>query len=134
MQGSGLSYKTAQKANELLEHLPAGPQWSYHTITVDGYEPLKPIILFMRNARECTEYLFNNPLFADRMSLVPIKQYTKDTKERGITEPISAKQAWETQVRVFSDHALFILSTKCCASCRSYCPGVRQGLELCSRP
>jgi hypothetical protein len=98
MKETGLSYQTAQKASDLLLHLPHGPQWRSHTITVDGYESyLGPITLLSRDSKDCTEYLFNNPLFADRMALVPMKLYTKEGK-RIITEPITAKQAWQTQV------------------------------------
>ena len=84
-------------ANDLINLLPSGPRWSIQTITIDGYEPLEPIILYSRDAKECVEYLFNSPLFADRMNLVPVQHFTEDNKSV-ISEPISGRQAWKTQV------------------------------------
>jgi hypothetical protein len=46
------------------------------------------------------EYLLNNPMFADRMNFVPVKHFTADGK-RVFSEPVSATQAWETQVSSF---------------------------------
>ena len=103
LREADLSYKTAEAANLRIDHLPSGPQWSYQTITVSGYELEEPIHFFKRDAAECVEYLFNNPLFADSMNYVPVEHYTVDNK-RVFTEPISGRQAWNIQVPVYLFH------------------------------
>ena len=87
-----------KKANSLVDSLPHGPQWSSVEVQLDGIQTEEPIILYMRDAEEITEYLFGNPLFAGHMNLVPVKHFDKDGK-RIWNEPISGSQAWDTQVR-----------------------------------
>lgn len=82
---------------ERVEHMPKGPQWSLREITVEGYRADRPIVLYHRDAVECTEYILNNPLFGKHMSFVPV-QHFDDDGNRVIKDPISAQQAWETQV------------------------------------
>jgi hypothetical protein len=100
MRRLGLSYKTAPMANQFIDTLPSGPKWSSKRLVFRGFETDEPIVLYMRDAAECVEYLLNNPMFADRMNFVPVKHFTADGK-RVFSEPVSATQAWETQVSSF---------------------------------
>lgn len=112
MQESGLSYSTAAAANKRISHFPSGPQWKVETLTIDGYSTMEPMILYYRDAASCVEYLFNYPLFADRMNLVPVKHFTKDHKQV-VTEPVSGRQAWQTQVCLNNLKILYDMLTRC---------------------
>ena len=83
--------------------LPSSPKWSVEKLELEGYQTDVPIILYKRDALECVEYLFNNPLFANNMNYIPVKHFTADDK-RVITEPISARAAWDIQVTVHQTH------------------------------
>lgn len=80
-----------------MDLLPSGPKWSAQILELEGYQTVEPIIIYKRDAQECVEYLFNNPLFADKMSYRPVKYFTADNK-RVVREPASGLQAWQTQV------------------------------------
>lgn len=97
MRKAGLSYQSVSTLNKLVGALPSGPKWEVVPVTVEGFNPLEPILLYKRNAQECVEYLFNSPLFIDHMNLVPVKHFTADGKQV-FREPVSGMQAWKTQV------------------------------------
>lgn len=101
-----LSYKTAQAAKKMLGLLPPGPQWHSTTLTIEGYQSLEPLTVFHRDAAECAEYLFNNPIFADHIDLVPVRHFNVK-HERVLTDPISGVQAWETQVKLLIEQLHF---------------------------
>jgi hypothetical protein len=100
LRNSPLTFNTIQAATARVAHMPSGPQWSSQNITVEGYRTTEPIILYYRDSAECVEYLLNNPLFENNMNFIPVKHYTANGK-RVVREPISAQQAWETQVGLF---------------------------------
>jgi hypothetical protein len=91
-----LGYRTAKAATRLIDSLPAGPQWTSQTFRHEERETVEPIILYYRDAVECAEFLLSNPLFRDHINFVPVKHYDRDG-HRVLAEPLSAKQAWETQ-------------------------------------
>lgn len=101
MREAGLSFESAQMANQKIDMLPPAPAWHAVCIKFDTYQTEEPIIFYYRKADECVEQLFNNPMFADKMELVPVKHYTSDGK-RVFTGPLSAEQAWTAQVCVLS--------------------------------
>lgn len=81
--------------------LPSGPKWSVKRFNFEGeYITDEPVILYKRDAAECVEYLLNNPLFADSIEFVPKVHYDSEGT-RIFGSPLSAYQAWETQVRKF---------------------------------
>lgn len=68
------------------------------TVTIDNHDTEEPPIFYYRDAQQCVEYLFNNPLFADHMNYVPVIHLGEDG-ERIMTEPVSGQAAWDIQVR-----------------------------------
>ena len=99
MKRTGISYRTAQMANQYIDKLPSGPKWKVKTIKPEnGYETAEPVVLFKRDAVECVQYLLNNPLFADHISFIPVKHFAING-DRVFREPISGFKAWRDQVR-----------------------------------
>lgn len=60
-------------------------------------------MLYYRDPVECVEFILGNPLFDGHIQYTPVHHYNSSGK-RVLSEPISGKQAWDTQV-------LFIVST-----------------------
>jgi hypothetical protein len=78
--------------------LPSGPKWRAklwpvsHTIKSD-------ITLYYRDPVECIASLFNSPLLADHLDLVPYRLYqTVEKTLRIYDEWMSGDNAWEMQV------------------------------------
>ena len=59
------------------------------------------MLLFYRDALDCVEYLFGNPLFADKLDFCPVRLYRNaELTIRMYTKWMTGDSAWEMQVRV----------------------------------
>jgi hypothetical protein len=68
-------------------------------INVEGYPTKAPMCLYYRDALECIEHLFGNPLFAGHIDYSPQRLWTTAEKlERIYTEWMTGDSAWEMQV------------------------------------
>jgi hypothetical protein len=98
-----LSFRTAKELRGLAEMLPPGPQWKcqpWETV----YPTKIPVKLYYRDAIECLESLFGNPLFADALQFAPFRLFkTAQKLVRVYNEWMSGNVAWEMQV---SSHSL----------------------------
>ena len=103
-----MSFHTAKALRGRIEMLPKVPDWKSKKITLPGYVTREPMYLFFRDALDCTEYLFGNPLFAGHMDFSPTQSY-RDAEQtiRIYSEWMTGEAAWNMQVR-FS--VLFIFS------------------------
>lgn len=55
--------------------------------------------LFYRDALDCVEYLFGNPLFTDQIDFSPVRLYRDAERTiRVYTEWMTGNTAWEMQV------------------------------------
>jgi hypothetical protein len=99
VQDAGVSFTTAKALRGRVELLPKVPDWKVKKITISGYATRDPMFLFYRDALDCVEYLFGNPLFAGNMDFCPIRFY-QDTEKtiRIFTEWFTGNAAWEMQV------------------------------------
>ena len=52
--------------------LPAVPEWKLKSVSLTGHATKEPMFLFYRDTLDCVEYLFGNPLFANRIDFCPI--------------------------------------------------------------
>ena len=86
-----------------MELLPKVPDWKVKKISITGHATREPMFLFYRDALDCVEYLFGNPLFSDSMDFCPVRLY-KDAEQtiRVYTEWVTGNSAWEMQVRSIS--------------------------------
>jgi hypothetical protein len=98
MRNIGLSFRTAQTANRLIDALPQVPKWSVIKLTTK-YPTREPILFYKRDVGECVEYMLSDPMFADHMHFVPVKHYDANG-HRIFCEAISGMQAWNTQVSI----------------------------------
>lgn len=58
------------------------------------------MVLYYRDALECFEFLFGNPLFRDYMEYVPRREFTTgEEPERLYSEILTADMAWNLQVK-----------------------------------
>ena len=70
-------------------------------ISVEGGTTKDPLVLYYRDALECFEFLFSNPLFRDHMEYVPRREFTTgEEPERLYNEIMTADMAWNLQVKV----------------------------------
>ena len=70
-------------------------------INVEGGTTKDPLVLFYRDALECFEFLFGNPLFRDYMEYVPRREFTAgEEPERLYNKIMTADMAWNLQVKV----------------------------------
>ena len=57
------------------------------------------MLLFYRDALDCVEYLFGNPVFADKLDFCPVRLYRNaELTIRMYTEWMTGDSAWEMQV------------------------------------
>lgn len=84
---------------ERIESLPGGPQWKCHIISEFHVAGNKPIQLFYRDALECFEFLFSNPLYESHMDFVPRKVWEDNKKKKRIyTEILTGDLVHKIQV------------------------------------
>jgi hypothetical protein len=78
--------------------LPPGPKWQAKPW--DAGRPTKSeITLYYRDPIECIASLFNSPLLADQLDLVPYRLYqTAEKTMRIYDEWMSGDNAWDMQV------------------------------------
>ena len=55
--------------------LPSVPEWKFKKIVLTGHAMKEPMLLFYCDALDCVEYLFGNPVFANRMDFCPVRLY-----------------------------------------------------------
>ena len=80
--------------------LPSVPEWKFKKVALTGYTTKEPINLFYHNTLECVEYLFGNPMFADRVDFCPVQLYRNAERSiRIYNKWITGNAAWEMQVR-----------------------------------
>ena len=83
-----------------IEVLPSPPSWKEVVVSIDGGTTKDPLVLYYRNALECFEFLFGNPLFRDYMEYVPHREFTTGVEsERLYNEIMTADMAWNLQVK-----------------------------------
>lgn len=82
-----------------MEMLPATPEWKFKNVSLTGHATKEPTFLFYRDALDCVEYLFGNPLFANRIDFSPVRLYhDSEQKIRVYTEWMTGDAAWKMQV------------------------------------
>ena len=82
-----------------MEILPKVPEWKSRTVELKGYPTGEPMHLFYRDALDCVEYLFRNPLFANHMDFCPVRRYRDAERTiRVYGEWMTGDVAWEMQV------------------------------------
>ncbi|KAH7903379.1 hypothetical protein BJ138DRAFT_1020738, partial [Hygrophoropsis aurantiaca] len=95
-----LSFRSAQQLRGRIELLPSGPKWRYRVLKTST--PTKtPVRLFWRDPLECIEALFNNPLFHNKLDLVPRRVYRSEERlVRVYSEWMTGDTAWDMQERL----------------------------------
>ena len=94
-----MSFYTAKALRGRIEMLPKVPEWKSKKIALPGHATREPMHLFFRDALDCVEYLFGNPLFAEHMDFSPTRLY-RDTEQtiRIYSEWLTGNIAWDMQV------------------------------------
>jgi len=83
--------------------LPGIPDWKFKKITLEGHATKEPMFLFYRDALDCVEYLFGNPIFANKLDFRPVRLYRNIERTiRIYTEWMTGNIAWEMQVCIYS--------------------------------
>ncbi|KAF9232757.1 hypothetical protein BU15DRAFT_67191 [Melanogaster broomeanus] len=92
-----ISFRTGKKLRSIIELLPSGPKWWY--CIMPTAKPTKSSVrLFFRDSVECLEMLFHNPLFHDKLDLVPFRVYrTAEHLVRIYSEWMTGDVAWDMQ-------------------------------------
>jgi hypothetical protein len=90
-----------------MEMLPKVPEWKSKEITLPDHQTSEPMHLFYRDALDCVEYMFGNPLFANHMDFCPVRLY-QDAEQtiRVYSEWMTGNAAWEMQVRLIFSSSL----------------------------
>jgi hypothetical protein len=92
-------FHTAKGLRSQIEILPSVPDWKTKKIVLTGHVTKEPMLLFYRDALDCVEYLFGNPLFGDKMDFCPVRLYSDAERTiRMYTEWMTGNAAWEMQV------------------------------------
>jgi hypothetical protein len=101
IKNAGITLNTAKALRSRIEMLPSVPDWKLKKITLTGHTTKDPMFLFYRNAPDCVEYLFSNPLFADKIDFCPVQLYRNVERSiRIYTEWMTGNTAWKMQVSI----------------------------------
>ena len=58
-----LSFASAKTLCSRMDDLPKAPAWKTQEISLNGYQTVKPLVLFYHDALECVPALLQNPMF-----------------------------------------------------------------------
>jgi hypothetical protein len=93
------SFRNAKQMKAMIELMPSGPTWKSTNISVNGYNAKSRITLFWRDAIECVQHVYGNPILADAMEHEPYRIYGSASKRvRYFAGPMSGDWAWDVQV------------------------------------
>ena len=82
--------------------LPSVPEWKFKKIVLTGHVTKEPMLFFYHDALDCVEYLFGNPVFANKMDFCPVWLYRNmEQTVRVYTEWMTGNAAWDMQVGFF---------------------------------
>ena len=82
-----------------IEQLPPSPRWKATTLDVRGFETRSPLTLFWRDAAECVQLIFGNPILAESMEYAPYRIYNSSRKlKQFFAGTMTGEWAWNTQV------------------------------------
>ena len=100
----GLSFHCARTLRGKVELLPSGPEWKSTVVTMPGYAPKDPLVLYYRDPIKTIEFLLKNPLFSGRIQYAP-RQDFDSSGNRVYSDWITSDGAWDLQVRdLISSH------------------------------
>ncbi|KAF9029704.1 hypothetical protein BDZ89DRAFT_1132820 [Hymenopellis radicata] len=105
----GLSFSSAKELRGRAELLPPGPQWKCQPIDEPSYPTKTPIRLFYRDALECVQFLFGNPLLAGHINLTPQKLWSDPARQpehRIYRQWMTSDTAWNMQSKIPSGATL----------------------------
>ncbi|KAL5536493.1 hypothetical protein ACEPAF_315 [Sanghuangporus sanghuang] len=100
VQDRPLSFDSSNALRKKVEQLPSPPCWKEAEVEVPGAKTQHPLKLFYRDALECFEYLFGNPVFNGKMEFVPQKVWQGDRAERLYSEMMTGDLVWDVQSKV----------------------------------
>jgi hypothetical protein len=97
-QGLGLSYKSSNELNKVIDDLPTRPPFTRKQIVIGG----DTFDVYFRDALECIRALFSDPEFAPVLVFLPERHYSDAQKtERLFHEMHTGSWWWDTQVCCF---------------------------------
>ena len=95
----------------MIEMLPSGAKWKATRVEVNGYETEAPLTFFWRNAKDCLQQIYGNPILADAMEHWPYRIFDSPEKRvRYFAGPMSADWSWHVQVCALSSHSLIFVT------------------------
>ena len=95
-----------------MEDLPKAPEWKMQTISLNGYETAKPIVLFHRDPLEIIQALLRNPLFEGKWTFTARRVYQDLAQQNRIYgDWTTGNSAWSAQVSDQSTSAPSHLTT-----------------------
>lgn len=84
-----------------MEDLPKAPAWKMQNVSIDGYETVKPVVLFYRDPLECIHALLQNPIFEGKWDFTPRRVYKDPSRQNRLySEWMTSDGAWAAQVGI----------------------------------
>ena len=82
-----------------MEDLPKVPEWKTQVISLNGYETVKPVVLFYRDPLEIIQALLQNPIFKGKWAFTARKVYEDAGRQNRIYgDWMTSDGAWSAQV------------------------------------
>ena len=86
-----------------MEDLPKAPMWKMQDVLIDGYETVKPVVLFYRDPLESIQAFLHNPIFEGKWDFTPRRVYEDpERRNRLYNEWMTSDGAWTAQVVIFT--------------------------------
>jgi hypothetical protein len=84
-----------------MDHVPKAPEWKMQDIPLEGYDTVKPVVLFYRDPLECIQALLRNPVFEGKWDFIPRRIYDDANRQNRLySEWMTSDGAWAAQVSI----------------------------------
>ena len=100
-----------------MDDLPKAPAWKTQEISLNGYQTVKPLVLFYRDPLECIQALLQNPTFEGKWTFAAQRVYEDENQQNHVYgDWMSGDGAWSAQVSTpltssFTPLSSFVQST-----------------------
>ena len=108
MKNDPASYGSTASLRQLIEGLPAVPEWKFIEIKIPNYTAKDPIILYWHDRLEIVESLFANLIFVSSMETT-LYTLLDENNRPVIGEFMTGRFASRVHVRFISSHTSILI-------------------------
>ena len=84
-----------------MDDLPKAPAWKMQTISLNGFQTAKPVVLYHRDPLECIQLLLCHPIFEGKWAFTARRVFKDPNRQNRVYgDWMTSDGAWSAQVSV----------------------------------